>query len=87
MSYTPGGLNTKISSNIYTNGIGAITAVSLASVLAYVASLFLAYTPTAVSNTALSAIASTAYPQVTRLGFAAAGDSPPVVFTPSGYRR
>ena len=84
MSYTPGGLNTKISSNIYTNGIGAITAVSLASVLAYVASLFLAYTPTAVSNTALSAIASTAYPQVTRLGYAAAGDSPPVVYTPSG---
>jgi hypothetical protein len=84
MSYTPGGRNTKISSNIYTNGIGAITAVSLASVLAYVASLFLAYTPTAVSNTALSAIASTAYPQVTRLGFAASGDSPPLVYTPSG---
>jgi hypothetical protein len=83
MTYTPGGLNTKISSNIYANGIGAITAVSLASVLAYVASLFLAYTPTAVSNTALSAIASTAYPQVTRLGYAAAGDSPPVVYTPS----
>ena len=84
MSYTPGGLNTKISSNIYTNGVGAITAVTLASVLAYVASLFLAYTPTAVSNTSLSAIASTAYPQVTRLGYAAAGDSPPVVYTPSG---
>jgi hypothetical protein len=84
MTYTPGGLNTKISSNIYTNGIGAITAVSLASVLAYVASLFLAYTPTAVSNTALSAIASTAYPQVTRLGYATTGDSPPVIFLPSG---
>ena len=84
MSYTPSGLNTKISSNIYTNGIGVVTAASLASVLYYVASLFLAYTPTAANNAGLSAIASTAYPQVTRLGYAAAGDSPPVVYTPSG---
>ena len=40
-------------------------------------------TPTANSNAALSAMASGSANQVLRLGYAAAGDSPPVVYKPS----
>ena len=40
--------------------------------------------PVVANNTELSALASTYATSVTRLGYAAAGDAPPIVFTPSG---
>ena len=87
---TPAQNQNQINAVPWTNGLGKVTGQTIYNILSAINQTFNLYQPlsgitstVAHSNAALSALSSAAYVSVIRDGFAVAGDSPAVTFTPS----
>ena len=84
MSYqSPNQVQSQVNAVPWTNGRNLVTGATVFALLTSIIALFLSYNPTAHSNTTLSTYATTSYSSVVRDGFAVAGDSPAVTYTPS----